>query len=645
MAGPAIPEDGCADGAARGTPPLRAADGRRKQRIAAKAILTVLVVAALTKANTLCGVFVWDDDSLIVENLHLRSLRRVPGFFRPSYWRKHHMTGGEVYRPIRLSSFALDYAVWGLNPFGFHLTNDAVHLLNVLLVCLLLRRWHVTRPFWFIAALLFVTRPTDVETVAWIKNRSDLFAAAMFFGALLVLPWPLGRRSLRWRSGTAALLFAAGLMAKEVIIGLPVVLMLVFTDFRSWRRAWLATIPVWIVAVLYLLVRAEFLVTPARVVGTASGPGLWSHLVDSATTLIAYTRLLILPSPLTLDHPAPSQMLLQAHWGHLVSAGTMLYVFLTRWRVGVLSLVWIGIVLFPVSNIIPLRDRPLAEQRLYIAALGLCILLAAASRTRRSRSLTAALLCAALTASASISIDRAGLWSSNTELWGRAVRVTPQLARPVSNLGNAYLQENRFDRAAAEYRRCLRANPESHEATMRLGEVYAETGNQGLALAQYRQATKVSPRSVDARYLAAALLRDQGRSDKALAVYKEILQLRSRSPDAWHGIALVHDQRGNAAKAIEACGKAIVLDPTHFGARRVRGVLLMKVNPDGAIQDLSAAIESRPRFVVAYIERARAHIARGDLRSAEFDLRRALEIDPNDKEAWRLVDRLPFPRR
>ena len=635
MSEPPRPEDGCS---------RELGSGGAKRKSAATAVLAVLVVAALTKANTLCGVFVWDDDTLVFQNHHIRSLGRIPGFFRPSYWRKHHMTGGEVYRPIRLSSFALDYAVWGLSPFGFHLTNGVVHLLNVLLVCLLLRKWHVTRPFWVMAALLFVTRPTDVETVAWIKNRSDLFAAALFFGALLVVPLPLGRRSPRWGSVIAALLFAAALMAKEVIIGLPVLLMLVFTDFRNWRRAWWATVPVWIVAGGYLLVRAELLVTPPRAVGAASGPGIWSHLVDSATTLMAYARLLVLPSPLTLAHPAPSQMLLHTHWGHWVAIGVLLCVCLVRWRVGVLAFVWTGVVLFPVSNIIPLRDRPLAEQRLYIASLGLCLLLASASRARRPRAMTTALLCVAVIASALIGIDRAGLWSSNAELWARAVRVTPRLARPVANLGNAYLWQKRHARAATEYRRCLRANPGAHEATLRLGEVYEQTGNQELALTQYREAVKVSPRSVDARYMAAALLREQGRHDEALALYEELLQIRPHSPDAWHGIALVHDQQGDAAKAVEACGEAIALDPTHFGARRVRGVLLTRIDPAQAIEDLSAAIESRPRFVAAYIERARAHGAQGDVRSAEFDLHRALEIAPNDREAWRLLDRLPAAR-
>lgn len=606
----------------------------------ARAILTVLLIAAIAKANTVAAVFAWDDEGLIVENIHVQNLRRVPSFFLPSYWRLHHMAGGEVYRPIRLSSFALDYAFWGLRPLGFHVTNGLLHLLNVLLVCLLLRKWPLTRRFWVLAALLFAVRPTDVETVAWIKNRSDLFAAAFFLAALVALPIPLGQTRARGRHVAAAVLFALALMAKEAAIGLPLVLMFVFAEPRRWRRAWAATIPLWIVAMGYLLVRAEFLVTPPSVAGAASGPGLAARAGSAAATFAAYARLLVLPAGLTLDHLPPLQTLLASHVGHGLALAAAAGLFLLNLRIGTLGLLWFGVTLLPVSNIIPLRDRPLAEQRLYLAALGFCILLAAAAKRRSTRRAACSLLYLATIASCLLAIDRSGLWTSNTELWRAAVRVTPALARPLTNFGNAYALHKRHDRAEFEYRRALRAHPDSCEATLRLGEVFEARGDAQKAIALYRQAASLAPRSVLARYREANLLRQEGRFDQAIEVYQQILTLKPQSPDAWHRIALVHHQRGDVPNALAACAKALALEPTHFRARRTRGVLLMKTDPEAAIRDLTVAIESNPRFVVAYVERAQVFLDQGWRAEARSDLRRALQIDPNDTQAWKLLDRM-----
>lgn len=616
-----------------------------RSRGQAKAILTVLLVAAIAKANTVAAVFAWDDENLIIENVHVRNLRRVPSFFAPSYWRHHHMAGGEVYRPIRLSSFALDYALWGLRPVGFHITNGLLHLLNVLLVCLLLRKWPSTRRFWFVAALLFAVWPTGVETVAWIKNRSDLFAAAFFLAALVAMPLPFGGVPARGRCVAATLLFALALMAKEAAIGLPLMLMFVFADPRRWRRAWAATVPFWVVAIGYLLVRAEFLITPPSVSGAASAPGLLDRAAAAAATFAAYARLLVLPAGLTLDHLPPVDTLLASHLGQGLAVAAAVVLAALSWRIAAVGVLWFAIALLPVSNLVPLRDRPLAEQRLYVAALGFCILLAAAARSRGTRRVTLSLLYVATIAACLLAIERAGLWTSNIELWRAAVRVTPKLVRPLANFGNAYAFHKRHDRAEVEYRRALRANPKSCEATLRLGEVFEARGDAEKALSHYRQATQLAPRSVVARYREGNLLRKQGRFEQAIQCYQQILDIKPRSPDAWHRIALVQHARGDVPSALEACAKAIALEPAHFRARRMRAVLLMETQPEQALRDLTAAIESNPGYVVAYVERARLHIAQGRRGQAHSDIMRALKIDPNDVEAWRLLDQLDTSSR
>ena len=529
------------------------------------------------------------------------------------------------------------------------MTNLLLHLLCVGLVCLLLRQWPLTRGFWLPAALLFAVRPTDVETVAWIKNRSDLFAAVFFFGAILVLPLPLGRRRGWLRTVVGALLFALAIMSKEVAIVLPALLMVAFTCPRNWRKGWAMTLPFWAVAVAYMVVRAAALVTPPSAAGGASGLDMVSRFQGAATTLVCYARLLVLPVHLTLDHLPPSKMLLAGGGPAVAALGLVACLLvaaaLNQWRTAMVGALWFALALLPISNVIPLRDRPFAEQRLYVAALGFCVLLAAALRCRQRRSTRAVLLGLVVVGSTAMAVSRAGLWASNIELWREAVKVTAKRDRALTNFGNAYAVVERDGRAEFEYRRALRVHPESREAMFRLGQVLDRRGAFGLAEQAYDKVTAWAPRGNEARYAKAHLLMRQARHDEALGVYREMLEARPQSPEAWHGIALIHDQQGRTVAAISACTRAIAFDPNYLPARRVRGVLLTTRDATQAVQDLSVAIAIDPEFAPAYLDRASALMELGRFDKAQADIDAALDRDPSAARAAPLLDRLNALRK
>lgn len=192
-------------------------------------------VAALTAAvfaRSLTASFLGLDDPVhILRNEHLRlaSLRDLRFVFGLEWVHWY---------PLTWLSFCLDRALWGLNPFGFHLTSVILHSLNAALAFLLLAelmglsdretgfRGPAAAAF---GALLFSLHPLRAESVTWVTERSDVLCASFYLAA--VLAW------LRGRGGAALALHAVGLTAKGVGMSVPLVLIILDALGLS-RRPW-----------------------------------------------------------------------------------------------------------------------------------------------------------------------------------------------------------------------------------------------------------------------------------------------------------------------------------------------------------------------------------------------------------------------
>ncbi len=183
---------------------------------------TLLWVAAavglgvLVYLNALGNPFVYDDHRLILENGSLAHLADLRGIVL------HDLT-----RPLTNLSYALDFAVWGTRPFGFHLTNLLLHLLNVVLLFRVALRMADPsgRPTVVaaVAATLFAVHPMLTESVGYVSSRTEILCAAFFLPAFLCGRRWLGGFGARW--GVLTLVFwILAVLSKEVAVMLPFVL-------------------------------------------------------------------------------------------------------------------------------------------------------------------------------------------------------------------------------------------------------------------------------------------------------------------------------------------------------------------------------------------------------------------------------------
>jgi protein O-mannosyl-transferase len=195
-----------------------AADGNENAPRPWLVLVGILLVTAVVYAPALGGPFLWDDRMLIEQTARVRSLGSIGTFFSSGFWADtvHGEQAGAYFRPIATLSFALDHALHGQNPAGFHLTNLALHLACVALLFGWLRQQGNRLGAVALATSLWALAPRLAECVAWMSGRTDVLAGLFSLGALRLWTAP-GERSTARDAGACALLFA-GLLSKEVAL-------------------------------------------------------------------------------------------------------------------------------------------------------------------------------------------------------------------------------------------------------------------------------------------------------------------------------------------------------------------------------------------------------------------------------------------
>jgi hypothetical protein len=332
-------------------------------------VLVLAVVAAY--ASTLFNFWVADDYNYIMP----KSLERVISFFDPT------VPSRAFYRPLNWTSWAIDFAIWGKSPFGWHLSSILFHMVTTIVVACIVYR--LLKDWWpaIIAGGLFALQPAHTETVSWIGGRADLVSGLFYFPAVLFFILYLEQRHLR--EGRPALMYAlallmaiCALLGKEMGVTLPLALLLTDlflyppTQWRSksagyWLRRLVPSIPFFAIVAIYALGRV-YLVSAHIVTNVYGG----TSLLDPGSLLDAAARNILLIAGL-LNEPSFVPSLPATVKAAIILAGLAAALLLARWlgRWAVYSLLWLAVTLLPTANLSQLRW-------LYIPSFGICLLAA-----------------------------------------------------------------------------------------------------------------------------------------------------------------------------------------------------------------------------------------------------------------------------
>ena len=622
--------------------------------------LVIGLLAFLLYANTLGHDYCQDDAIVITQNMYTtQGVKGISGiwdkdtfygFFKEEG--KEALVQGGRYRPLTLVLFALEWQLFGDNPFGFHLVNVLLYVLLSLLLYKVIRTLLVYYPkkqaaaLAFFATIIFVVHPVHTEVVANIKGADEIVALMGSLGALYLT-------LLAYRSGKIVPLFLGALtigltmFAKENTITflaiIPVVLLLFGQKSKGLAmdklgKVLLYTLPL-VVAVLPFLRKRMMVLKGSgneKVMELMNNPFLkivnhqyvdFSVAEKMATifyTLGDYVRLLLFPHPLTSDYyPHHVELMRFGDWQVILSL--LIYVGLFYLAVKNLRkrpLISLGVFIYfaslsIVSNFLFPVGTFMAERFLFMPSVGFslvaaCVLVGIIGQKNRMMSVgilgVVALLFSAKT------VLRNPAWKNDATLFKTDVQVSRKSAKIHNAVGGTLLaeagkskdpaiQKSKAQEAVKHLKIALKEHPNYKNAWLLLGNAYNILQQYDSSINAYKNAIRVAPGYQDAINNMAITYRQagqffgekQGNPTKAISYLKEAEKLKPNDPEVMRLLGIAYAVSGQVNQAIPYMEKALSLAPK---------------NANLAL-DLSTAYRQA-----------------GNLAKADFYQKKALEMDP-----------------
>jgi protein O-mannosyl-transferase len=395
---------------------------------------------------------------------------------------------GNNWHPLTVLSHMLDCQIFGLEPAGHHLTSLLLHLANVLLLFEVLRR--MTGAAWpsAAAAALFAIHPLHVESVAWVAERKDVLSTCFWILAMGAYTLYV-RRPSTGRYLLVALAMVLGLMAKPMVVTLPLALLLLdvwpLGRLRlepGWGRR-LARLAIEKLPLLGLSAAASVITLQYQTTSLVALEVLpWRfRLANAAVSYATYLGKTLLPRNLAVFYPIQFAISPWKAWGAaaLIAALTALVVWRMRKSPWLLvGWLWFLGTLVPVIGLIQVGRQAMADRYTYIPSIGLflavCWELRSLAGSRKRRAALAAAAVAAILALTAATRQQVRHWSDSISLFRHAVEVTHDNYVARLGLAKALAWRGDWTGAAEQYRAVLVLRPRLREARKGLDQALRE---------------------------------------------------------------------------------------------------------------------------------------------------------------------------
>ena len=579
--------------------------GKRAQNskfyLAALVALATVVVYLNALQNEFVGV--WDDNAYIVENISIRSLD--PAFFKWAFLDFY----ASNWHPLTWLSHAVDYAFWGLNPVGHHLTSIILHAINTFLVVLLATRLLEPRADGLnglnglnkrtliaagVTGLLFGLHPVHVESVAWVSERKDLLCAFFFLLSVISYANYVAYKKYRLTLG----FFVLALMSKPMAVALPLVLLILdwhplnrIRSRREFRMVFFEKIPFFALSLLSSIV---------TILAQRSGESIASleltpfstRLLVASKALIAYLGKMLAPLDLVAYYPYPREvsffsleylsavlLVLGITAGCVALAGKQ-KLWLSAWGY------YMGM-LIPVLGIVQVGNQAMADRYTYLPSLG-PFLVAGLGVAWCAEKMDAVprwgilAKCAGSAAALVVvfflcysTVQQIGIWKNSFVLWDHVIMSGYESSTAYNNRGLSLDDRGQREAARADLEKAIALDPRDYFAYNNQGVLYGKDAQYERSIEYFQRAIAINPRHPDSYCNLGLSYFNLDRFEDALESYSRAIELKRDFDEAYlnrGNLYLIAGMRERAIKDYRtACdlgnGKACeILDLTLRGA-------------------------------------------------------------------------------
>jgi tetratricopeptide (TPR) repeat protein len=586
-----------------------------------KYILGVLALTFIAFIPALTNDFVnWDDEYNLGNNANTALLswdNIVKIFSEP-------VIGN--YNPLPILTFAIERALFGLNPTVYHVNNVLLHLICVFFVYRIFRSLDLNALASGAGALLFGIHPMRVESVAWVTERKDVLFGAFFLAALWFYIQYVRTGYVRKYFYLAMGLFFIALFAKIQAVSLPLTMLLVDYYFRRPLQIKLV-IEKWaffLLSLLIGLVGIYFLKDQGSINDTTTY-SLIDRLFIGGYSLGIYLAKFIFPYIMSPLYPYPAQLPTEVYIiGPIAALGIVAFSYLAfkkDWRPYLFGILFFLFNVMFVLQVVGAGQGFLADRFTYIPYAGLMFMVAYALQwVLKEKPETGKIglygLGGLMILYMFMTWNQNKIWKNSDTLWTHVLQYYDKTPLPFRNRANYRRDEGRTEEALADYNSAITLKPDGALYNSR-AKLYFNQKKFDIALEDYNRAIEMDSTEGEYYINRGAVYALTNNLPRALEDFNKGLELRPDHANGYKNRSLIYQSFGQWENAISDITKYLSMHPEDADLWYERGRINNVLNKGAeALPDLDRAIQLNSKQGLYYYEKMKSFLLMGQKANA-----------------------------
>ncbi len=552
------------------------------------ALVFPLVFFQLFSANFIS----WDDADVLLKN------KDVHQFNVNAFFTKHYVGN---YAPVTMIGFAIDWTLFHGSAFWHHFINVTLHFINALLVLLLLKK--LTNNLWlaFLVCVLFSFHPTQIETVAWVAAKNNIFYSFFFLAALICYVNYSQQKQPKYYI-FSLVLFALSALSKPSAICFPLCLLAIdyFLEPKFSTKSLINKIPFFVISIIIGVVTI-YSRTEDKFMNENHAFAIHERIGYAGYAIWQYISKFVFPVNLSVIYPYPANKTLSLAVGYavLILLGVLCYRLVKRKnKIVILGLSFFIINLLLVLQFIPFGEVLTADRYLYLPIIGLGLILFSLIKFKEKE--YKFLSIGLMVVLGSMSFVRTAVWKNSIGLYSDIIDKYPHSFVALNSLGAEHMLNKNYQPAQQYLNKAIAENPNYYKGYYNRGLLFAQTNRMNEALQDFTKAIELKQYSK--AYVGRAnvyyVMKD---FPKAIADAEAVLKLDANNVKANFVLANCYDDLNQMDKAMGYYNKAIMLNPDEPNFYLRRAILFGKMQQFAlCLNDLNIATTLSPQYAEAY---------------------------------------------